>query len=91
MKKFLRILCMILAIVSLIGGILLGLHATFYQMFYGGIMDIVAGANLIPIEAGLIAKGIVKVLLCAIPGEVIGFIGFILCSGFFAVWCWLDD
>lgn len=91
MKKFLRILCMILAIVSLIAGILLGLHATFYQMFYGGIMDIVAGANLIPASAELIAKGAVKFLLCPIPGAVTVGLGLVLTSGFFAVWCWLDD
>ena len=91
MKRFLRILCMILAIVSILAGILLGCHATFYQMFYGGIMDMVTGASIVPINALLIAKGAVKFLLCGIPGVIVALGGFTLSSGFFAIWCWLDD
>ena len=91
MKKFLRVLCMILAIVSVIVGVLLGCHATFYQMFYGGIMNMVEGASIIPIDALLIAKGAVKLFLCAVPGVLVGLGGFIISSGFFAIWCWLDD
>lgn len=91
MKKFLKVLCIILAIVSAVAGVLLGCHATFYQMFYGGIMNMVEGASITPIDALLIAKGAVKLFLCAVPGVLVGLGGFMISSGLFAIGCWLDD
>ena len=91
MKKFLSKLCMILAIACMIIGPLLGVHVTFVQMFYGGVVDLVQGATLVPIEAMLIAKGIVKILLCAVPGVVTGIIGVIASVIFMAGWEAFDD
>ena len=54
-------------------------------------MNMVEGASIIPIDALLIAKGAVKFFLCAVPGVIVALGGFIISSGFFAIWCWLDD
>lgn len=91
MKNILRLMLMIFTIMSAIVGIVLGCHATFYQMLYGGLCDIVTGATSVPIEALLITKGAVKFLFCGIPGIIVSTAGCILSLGSLAAWCVLDD
>lgn len=90
-KQILRIIMITLAIIFIVGGPIYGCYLTFYQMFYGGIVDMVTGATLIPPDAILIAKGAVKFVLCGVPGLIAAFVGVLLSSGFFAIWCMLDD
>lgn len=91
MKSFFKNLFMALAVVAAISALFLGLHVTFVQMFYGGLVDMVTGASASPIDALLITKGATKFLLCYIPGIVTGLGVFLISSGLFAIGCWLDD
>lgn len=91
MKNFLKNLFMILAVITAISALFLGFHVTFVQMLYGGLVDVVTGATSLPVDALLITKGVVKFLLCYIPGILTGLGVFLVSSGLFAIGCWLDD
>lgn len=69
MKKFLITLkekiCGLLGWLSIIGGILYGIWLCFYQMFYGGIIQIITGIQNGGNElAFAVAAGICKILFC---------------------------
>ena len=91
MKNFFKGLFLLLAIISFIVGIILGCYVTFYQMIYCSIIDIVIGITMVPVNAILIAQGIVKILLCAIPGLATVILGSLLGLGFLAVWSVIED
>ena len=86
LKKIFVTLLFIIAVLCFIIGPILGCHVTFYQMLYGGIVDIIAGASINPMNATLIAEGVLKVILCAVPGVITCALGFIVGLGVFALW-----
>lgn len=91
MKSFFKGLFLLLAVVSFIAGIILGCHATFYQMFYCGVIDAITGITMAPVNAILIAQGVVKVLLCTVPGLIIGGLGSFLGLGFLVIWSIIEE
>ena len=75
MKTFTFIACILLAMLSLASGVYLGV----YEMFIGGIVDIIDAIKITPTDAPGIAYGIAKVIFFEIPifiGAVTGF-GFV--------------
>lgn len=86
LKKIFVTLLFIIAVLCFIIGPILGCHVTFYQMLYGGIVDIIAGVSINPMNATLIAEGVLKVILCAVPGVITCTLGFIVGLGVFALW-----
>ena len=78
LKKILRFILCIASIVLFIGSPLYGCYITIYTMFYCGIVDVITGLSAIPIGSILIAKGIVKIIFCEVPGLLIGMAGIAL-------------
>lgn len=66
------------AILMLIG-VFLGAYLSLYVMLYGGIIDAINAFQTDPIDASLMAIGIIKAMffqLGALPGAVVSFIGY---------------
>ena len=79
LNNFKEKICALLGWLAIVGGILGGLWICFYNMFYGGIIQIIAGIqNGGDAMAFAIAAGICKILFCELGLVVPMLLGFII-------------
>lgn len=79
LKNILMVSFIIAATALFIAGPILACHATFFQMIYGGVIDIINGVSINPWDAIMVAEGVLKILLCAVPGVIT--LGLTWCAG----------
>lgn len=63
--------------VLIAAGVALGLYVGLWWFFVGGIISIIDGVKADPTDAGMIAWGIVRVVLA----QLAGFLTFVACTG----------
>lgn len=74
MKLIINLFCILFALAFIVSGIYLGI----FTMLIGGIINIIDGAKMTPVDGHLIAIGVVKAIFFEIPIGV-GFMFGILC------------
>jgi hypothetical protein len=77
----------LLAVLLGIAGVILGVYVGLWLLFIGGIVEIIDGVKLTPVDAGMVGWGIVKLLSAELVGYLI-FITFIAAA--IKSWTWGD-
>lgn len=63
-----------IAILMLVGGIILGAYVGLYLCLYGGVVQVIQSAVMVPVDAVGVGVGIVRVLIAGIAGWLSAFV-----------------